>query len=138
MANLQPLAPAAGIVFNAPLTTAPPVHGLELRAEATPTASNVAALTTTFTPPAKCNGDSFTMLPAPSYQIWRHEPLPIPGPIIGDCYPPEFINGYTSVLGLYSSIAPLLSPLVCPLGWTTQTADSWSNGYIACCDSYVT
>lgn len=133
MAFLQALAPAAGIDFTAPLATTLPVPGLELRADTTTT--SVAALTTTFTAPASCNDDSLTMLTAKSYQIWINEPLPLPGTLLGDCYPSEFVNGYTSVVGSSSSVAPMMSPLVCPSGWNTQSQDSWSTGYIACCAS---
>lgn len=134
-AFLQTIAPAAGISAAAPFATTVPIPGLELRADAT--TSSVAALTTTFTAPASCDKDLMTMLTAKSYQIWINEPLPLPGTMLGDCYPSQWIDGYTSVVGSSSSVAPMMSPLVCPSGWATQSDDSWSSGYMACCASYV-
>lgn len=133
MASSLAITPAAAISSASPLATAAAM--LELRADAT--SSSVAALTTTFTPPATCGDDLLTMLTAKSYEIWINEPLPIPGTTQGDCYPSQWIEGYTSVVGASSSIAPLLSPLVCPSGWTTQQDSTWSTGYMACCASYV-
>ncbi|CAN8101432.1 unnamed protein product [Discula destructiva] len=136
MAFVQAVAPAAGFISAAPLTTTAPIPGLELRADAT--TSSVAALTTTFTAPSSCYDDLLTMLTAKSYQIWINEPLPLPGTMLGECYPSEWSNGYTSVVGSSSSIAPMMSPLVCPSGWNTQSDDKWSSGYIACCASGFT
>lgn len=95
----------------------------------------VAALTTTFTPPATCTQMHLTQLSAESYQIWLNEPNPVASSKFGDCYPSQFIQGYTSIVNASSSIAPMFSPLVCPIGWST--AQEWDNGYIACCQSYV-
>lgn len=131
----QGIAPAAGIDFNGPFAT--PVPAIELRAASTATTTSVAALTTTFTAPATCNDDLLTMLTAKSYQIWINEPLPLPGLKVDDCYPSQWAAGYTSVVGSSSSIAPMMSPLVCPSGWATQSDDTWTSGYIACCASYV-
>ncbi|KAI1204384.1 uncharacterized protein F4807DRAFT_447528 [Annulohypoxylon truncatum] len=90
-------------------------------------------LTTTFTPPSSCGEMHLTQLSSPGYQLWLNEPQPVPGSKFGDCYPPGFIEGYTSISNASSSVAPLFSPLVCPEGWTT--AMTWTNGYIACCAS---
>lgn len=57
----------------------------------------------------------------------------MPSSKFGDCYPSQFIQGYTSIVNASSSIAPMFSPLVCPSGWST--AREWDNGYIACCAS---
>ncbi|KAI1134201.1 hypothetical protein F5Y05DRAFT_399652 [Hypoxylon sp. FL0543] len=105
-------------------TTAPAVSVVTL---------TVKALTTTFSPPASCGQMHLTQLASPGYQIWLNEPEPVPGSKFGDCYPSDFIAGYTSVHNASSSIAPMFSPLVCPEGW--ETAKTWTNGYIACCAS---
>ncbi|KAK7962831.1 uncharacterized protein PG986_003656 [Apiospora aurea] len=89
------------------------------------------ALTTTFTPPPKCQESHLSMMSPPGYQIWMNEPMPVPGPITGDCYPPEFMQGYTSIANSSSSIAPFFKPLICPVGWSV--AEEWENGYIVCC-----
>jgi hypothetical protein len=96
----------------------------------------VAALTTTFTPPATCTQNQLSQMSSPGYFLWLNEPQPVPATKVGDCYPSQFIEGYTSLVNQSSSIAPMFSPLVCPEGWHTATA--WTNGYIACCNSYVT
>ncbi|KAI1075326.1 hypothetical protein F5B20DRAFT_560383 [Whalleya microplaca] len=93
----------------------------------------VAALTTNFTPPSSCNEMRLTQLSSPGYQIWLNEPQPVPASKFGDCYPPGFIDGYTSIANASSSIAPMFSPLICPDTWTT--AMERPNGYIACCAS---
>lgn len=90
------------------------------------------ALTTTFTPPPSCTENRLTMLEAQEFRIWLHEPMPLENTLIEDCYPSEFIQGYTSIPGSSSSIAPLLSPLVCPKGWNTILTQE---DYIACCAS---
>jgi hypothetical protein len=95
----------------------------------------VAALPTTFTPPSECDRHHLTLLPSPVNQIWVNEPQPVAGTKIGDCYPEDFADGYTSLEGSSSSIAPMFRPLVCPRGW--ETARTWESGYIACCLSYV-
>ncbi|KAH8661846.1 hypothetical protein BX600DRAFT_303378 [Xylariales sp. PMI_506] len=93
----------------------------------------IAALTTTFTPPATCTEGLLTQLSSPGYQIWLNEPEPVPGTKYSACYPSQFMDGYTSIANSSSSIAPMFSPLVCPEGWITAT--TWTNGYIACCNS---
>ncbi|OTB08048.1 hypothetical protein M426DRAFT_8256 [Hypoxylon sp. CI-4A] len=107
----------------------------------------VRPLTTTFTPPASCAEMRLTQLSSPGYQIWLNEPQPVPGSKFADCYPSEFMAGYTSgylsrdiamgtgslVVNASSSIAPVLSPLVCPQGW--NAVRTWDSGYIACCAS---
>lgn len=140
MALSLALAPAATASSFGAFATQTPAPVLELRADTTgtsTTATGVAALTTTFTPPATCTDDLLTMLTAKSFQIWINEPLPLPGSMLGDCYPSEWIDGYTSVVSSSSSVAPMMSPLVCPSGWKTQSDDTWTSGYIACCASYV-
>lgn len=126
---------AAGIDFGAPLATSASGALLELRAVTTATSSSVEALTTTFTPPATCASELLTLLTAKSYQIWINEPAPVPGTLLTDCYPSEWIDGYTSLLSSSSSVVAVMSPLVCPSGWTTQSDSTWSSGYIACCAS---
>lgn len=133
MALFRRITPAAGVDVAGPLATPAPI--IELRADST--SSSVAALTTTFTAPATCNDDLLTMLTAKSYQIWINEPLPLPGLKVDDCYPSQWADGYTSLVGSSSSIAPMMSPLVCPSGWTTQSDSAWTSGYMACCASYV-
>ncbi|KAI0180645.1 hypothetical protein GGR52DRAFT_569373 [Hypoxylon sp. FL1284] len=56
----------------------------------------VKPLTTTFTPPAFCNEGHLTQVSSPGYRIWLNEPQPVPLSKFGDCYPSDFINGYTS------------------------------------------
>lgn len=93
------------------------------------------ALTTTFTPPPSCTEAHLTLLSSPFYNIWLNEPSPVPGSLFTDCYPSQFISGYTSVFNMTSSIAPVFSPLVCPEAW--ETVNTFSSSYIACCPSYV-
>ncbi|KAH7139677.1 hypothetical protein B0J13DRAFT_624510 [Dactylonectria estremocensis] len=92
----------------------------------------VEALTTTFTPPAICTGH-LSQMSAPGYALWLNEPQPVEGIQVSECYPSQFMKRYTSLVNESSSIAPLMSPLVCPKGW--KTAKVWENGYIACCAS---
>lgn len=94
------------------------------------------ALTTTFTPPAECGEKHLTMLVGALEKIWINEPAPLPNTTISSCYPTQWVDGYTSVMSASSSIAPFMSPLVCPSGWNTESS-TWSSGYIACCASYV-
>lgn len=91
----------------------------------------VEPLTTTFTPPSSCG--HLTQLASPGYALWLDEPQPAIGIKASDCYPSQFMKRYTSLVNESSSIAPLMSPLVCPKGW--KTARQWDNGYIACCAS---
>ncbi|KAK0663553.1 hypothetical protein DIS24_g890 [Lasiodiplodia hormozganensis] len=91
------------------------------------------ALTTTFTPPPACTENQLTLLSSPWYNIWLNEPSPVPGSLFTDCYPSQFISGYTSVFNMTSSIAPVFSPLVCPEAW--ETVNTFSSSYIACCPS---
>ncbi|KAI5860496.1 hypothetical protein GGS23DRAFT_580373 [Durotheca rogersii] len=93
----------------------------------------VKPLTTTFTPPASCAEMRLTQLSSPGYQLWLNEPQPVPSSKFGECYPPGFVEGYTSLFQESSSIAPLFSPLVCQSGWNTVM--DRPNGYIACCAS---
>ena len=95
----------------------------------------IVALTTTFTGPASCAEARLTQLSSPVYEIWVNEPQPVPGTRFGDCFPSQFIEGYSSVGNASTSVAPFFSPLVCPSAW--HTARIWENGYIACCISYV-
>jgi hypothetical protein len=90
------------------------------------------ALTTTFVPPASCTQSRLTMLSDEGYRIWMHEPMPNGSAIFSDCYPSQFIQGYTKLPGSAGTIAPLMSPLVCPRGWTTAQKQE-DTGYIACC-----
>lgn len=89
----------------------------------------VAALSTTFTPAATCTNLVFS---SPIYKVWLNEPVPASGTTMSDCFPGQWLQGYASA-SPSSSIAPLMSPLVCPSGWTTAFRTSTS--YIACCPS---
>lgn len=110
---------------------------------ATPTVSTggtsviatVQALTTEFVAPSTCYSMQLTMLSSPGYFIWLNEPQPVPGTLYPDCYPSQFIDGYSSVYNASSSIAPMMSPLVAPENWIT--AKEMDDGYIALCPSYV-
>ncbi|OLN87683.1 hypothetical protein CCHL11_05631 [Colletotrichum chlorophyti] len=101
-------------------------------ATAASTGIPTAALTTTFTPPAQCTENHLTMLVGALEKIWINEPVPLPGSTISSCYPTQWLSGYTSIMSESSSIAPFISPLVCPSGWNTESS-TWSSGYIACC-----
>ncbi|KAK7547198.1 hypothetical protein IWX49DRAFT_591231 [Phyllosticta citricarpa] len=91
------------------------------------------ALTTTFTPPSPCASHRLTMLS--DYRIWLNEPLPVPGSTFSSCYPSAWIASYSSVEGSTSSIAPLVTPMLCPSGWDTASSVSQGSlsGYFACC-----
>lgn len=71
------------------------------------------------------------------FRIWLNEPLPVPGSTFSSCYPSAWIADYSSVEGQSSSIAPLVSPMVCPSGWDTASSVSQGtlSGYLACCPS---
>ncbi|XXH04469.1 hypothetical protein Hte_010885 [Hypoxylon texense] len=56
----------------------------------------VQPLSETFTPPASCGEMRLTQLSSPGYQLWLNEPQPVTQSQFGDCYPPGFIDGYTS------------------------------------------
>lgn len=94
------------------------------------------ALTTTFAPPADCAENHLTMLVGALEKIWINEPVPLPNSTISSCYPTEWIDGYSSVVSKTSSVAPFMSPLVCPSGWNSESS-TWANGYVVCCASYV-
>lgn len=93
------------------------------------------ALSTTFTPAASCASNKLTILPPPGFLIWANEPVPYENTTVTNCYPPEFLESYTSVsLGVTgSSIVPVMSPLVCPSNFCTQYVGD--DNYIACCPS---
>ncbi|KAI1402854.1 hypothetical protein F4819DRAFT_259949 [Hypoxylon fuscum] len=76
----------------------------------------VKPLTTTFTPPASCGEMHLTQLSSPGYRIWLNEPLPVPGSRFGDCYPPGFIDGYTSDRRLREFRRPFLLSTGLPRG----------------------
>lgn len=91
------------------------------------------ALTTTFIPPEPCNDARLTMLSSPGYFIWLNEPLPVPGTTVSDCYPTEFLEYYTTYRvnpTTVGSMVPLMSPLICPIGWQVV---SEKGDYQACC-----
>ncbi|GME48373.1 hypothetical protein GTA08_BOTSDO09120 [Neofusicoccum parvum] len=98
-------------------------------------AATTVALTTTFTPPASCTEKRFSMLSSPWWNIWLNEPSPVPGSLVTDCYPTQWIDGYTSVFNMTSSIAPVMSPLVCPDAWSIVRTYASLDNYIACCPS---
>ncbi|KAH8817488.1 hypothetical protein F5884DRAFT_251091 [Xylogone sp. PMI_703] len=97
-------------------------------------------LTTVFTPPATCTENRLTMLSSPGFFIWDNEPIPVPTSTVNDCYPPEFLQNYTSIPSFSrgstiipaSSIVPAMSPLICPEAWATVFTQ---DAYIACCPS---
>ncbi|KAF2833591.1 hypothetical protein CC86DRAFT_11882 [Ophiobolus disseminans] len=93
------------------------------------------ALSTTFTPAASCASNKLTMLPPPGYFIWANEPVPFQNTTVTNCYPSEFLKGYTSVAsGLdQSSVVPVMSPLVCPSNFCVQFVGD--DNYMACCPS---
>lgn len=97
--------------------------------------ATVEALTTEFVAPSTCYSAQLTMLSSPGYEIWLNEPQPVPGTLYPNCYPSQFIDGYSSAYNKSSSIAPMMSPLVAPENWVT--AQEMDNGYIALCPSYV-
>jgi hypothetical protein len=102
-----------------------------------PQPTAVVALTTTFTPPASCLENRLTMMPPPGFMIWANEPVPFANQTVAACYPPGFLQHYTSVSSgdVGSSIAPAMSPFVCPQNYCTMFAEA--KNYIACCPSYV-
>lgn len=92
-----------------------------------------AALSTTFTPPASCAEQRLT-LAEPIYQLWLNDPQPVAGSRITDCYPSQWAEQFTSSPGWDMSVAPMMSPLVCPSAWTTASTTFIGNpDYIACC-----
>ncbi|KAF6790751.1 CFEM domain protein [Colletotrichum musicola] len=95
------------------------------------------ALTTTFAPPAECAENHLTMLVGALEKIWINEPAPLPNTTISSCYPTEWVDGYSSVMSKSSSVAPFMSPLVCPSGWNSESS-TWANGYVVCCASGFT
>ncbi|KAK8170098.1 hypothetical protein IWX90DRAFT_198306 [Phyllosticta citrichinensis] len=101
---------------------------------ATDTSATI-ALTMTFTPPSPCTSHHLTMVS--DFRIWLNEPLPVPGSTFSSCYPSAWIAHYSSVEGSSSSIAPLVTPMVCPSGWDTASSVSQGSlsGYFACCPS---
>lgn len=97
-----------------------------------------AALSTTFTPPASCAEQRLT-LAEPKYFLWMNDPQPVDGVRKStDCYPSQWIEQFTSSAAWTMSIAPMMSPLVCPSAWTAAPT-SFANlpDYIACCPKYV-
>ncbi|OTA90774.1 hypothetical protein M434DRAFT_13702 [Hypoxylon sp. CO27-5] len=75
------------VVVNPAATTTPSVSVFTL---------TVKPLTTPFKPPASCGEMHLTRLSSPGNQIWLNEPQPVPGSKFSDCYPSDFIAGYTS------------------------------------------
>ncbi|KAI0118430.1 hypothetical protein GGR51DRAFT_216806 [Nemania sp. FL0031] len=119
----------------APETLHPRADATSTTASRQPTTSTPYAvpLTTTFIPPESCNEDQLTMLSPPGYFIWLNEPVPVPGTTVSDCYPPEFMEYYTTYHvnpTTVGSRVPLMSPLVCPFGWQVV---SKMGDYQACC-----
>ncbi|USW51757.1 hypothetical protein Slin15195_G050760 [Septoria linicola] len=107
-------------------TIAPSTTGTASQSE------DLTALTTTFTPPARCTevASMFTMLSSPGYEIWANEPMPVSSSTVSSCYPSQWIAAYDTAKSGSSSV-PAMSPLVCPLSWNTvMTAPG---NYIACC-----
>lgn len=73
------------------------------------------------------------MLSSPGYFIWFNEPVPVPGTTLSDCYPPEFMEYYTTYHvnpTTVGSLVPLMSPLTCPFGWQVVFE---KGDYQACC-----
>ncbi|KAE9962531.1 hypothetical protein BLS_000211 [Venturia inaequalis] len=89
------------------------------------------ALSTTFTPPATCTENHFTMLERLDYRIYKNYPDPA-GTILTDCYPTQYLSSYFSQMEVKTPLPPI-APIVCPVGYTTAT--SLDNGYRAFCPS---
>ncbi|KAI0532484.1 hypothetical protein GGR58DRAFT_177429 [Xylaria digitata] len=116
-------------------TVYPRIDSISTTASRQPTTSTPYAvpLTTTFVPPESCNQEQLTMLSPPGYFIWLNEPVPVPGTTISNCYPPEFLEYYTTYHvnpTTVGSLVPLMSPLVCPFGWQVVYN---KDDYQACC-----
>ncbi|KAI1122826.1 hypothetical protein F5Y10DRAFT_253173 [Nemania abortiva] len=112
---------------------ADPASTTASRQPTTSTTPYAVPLTTTFIPPESCNEDQLTMLSSPGYFIWLNEPVPVSGTTVSDCYPPEFMEYYTTYHvnpTTVGSLVPLMSPLVCPFGWQVV---SKKGDYQACC-----
>ncbi|TLD38081.1 hypothetical protein E2P81_ATG03756 [Venturia nashicola] len=89
------------------------------------------ALSTTFTPPATCTENHFTMLERLDYRIYKNYPDPA-GTIITDCYPTQYLSSYFSQMQVKTPL-PAIAPINCPIGY--ETATSMENGYRAFCPS---
>ncbi|KAI0470111.1 hypothetical protein GGR56DRAFT_661099 [Xylariaceae sp. FL0804] len=103
------------------------------RQSPTSTIPTAIPLTTTYIPPDTCNQGLLTILSSPGYQIWLNEPIPVPSSTFSSCYPPEFLQFYRTYhidATTVGSLVPMMSPLVCPLGWTYVMQ---SSDYRACC-----
>ncbi|QDS73421.1 hypothetical protein FKW77_008412 [Venturia effusa] len=95
-----------------------------------PTPTNF-ALSTTFTPPATCTENHFTMLERLDYRIYKNYPDPA-SETFTDCYPTQFLTSYFSQMTVPTPL-PAFAPVVCPVGYETATA--LDNGYRAFCPS---
>lgn len=89
------------------------------------------ALSTTFTPPATCTENHFTMLERLDYRIYKNYPDPA-GTTLTDCYPTQYLSSYFSQMEVKTAL-PAIAPIVCPVGY--ETATSLDNGYRAFCPS---
>lgn len=89
------------------------------------------ALSSTFTPPATCTENHFTMLERLDYRIYKNYPDPA-GTTLTDCYPTQFLSSYFSQMAVKTPL-PAIAPVVCPVGY--ETATSMDNGYLAFCPS---
>ena len=95
------------------------------------------ALPKTFTPPGTCSEHRLSMM-LPRFFVWANEPIISDGITASACYPSEFLKSYHSVpstvagADVGSSIAPAMSPLVCPANFCTASV---SGSYLVCCPS---
>jgi hypothetical protein len=108
--------------------------------KAPPQPTTLIPLTATFTPPKTCFDNRLSMLPPPRYEVWANIPVPVSGLTSTACYPPEFLEAYTSVdisvtgtVTTGSSVVPAMSGFVCPANYCTQILGD--DNYAACCPS---
>jgi hypothetical protein len=102
---------------------------------ASTTSASAYALTTAFSAPTQCaeSVGGLTMLERDQFRIWLNHPLPVPLTTISSCYPTQFMSSFLLQTSGVSQVA--FSPLVCPVGYTTQGI--YTSNYIACCPRFV-
>ncbi|OBT60866.1 hypothetical protein VE03_09694 [Pseudogymnoascus sp. 23342-1-I1] len=93
------------------------------------TSSYNMALTTTFTPPAKCTQETLTQMAYSSNGIWDNAIIPVPTSTVTSCYPTQFADSVIAS-AVYSTILPPFAELVCPYNWE---ASYFNSTYLICC-----